>query len=114
MRKRRCFYFNKIKKDVEMDYEHLIPTEIVPGYTLDLPDMHWTVVSDNKIVIAMFTIFAVMQEKGKKIQFISITTDNQYDCKIELKANEKDYIDFCQALLSLLKDDIEEVHINVG
>ena len=114
MRRKRIFYFKKKKQNIEIDYDHLVPTQVVPGYTIDMPDMHWSVVSDNKVAIAMFTVFAVMQEKNKKIKFISITMDNEYACEIKMKANQKDYLEFCSTFLTLLKDDIEEIEINVG
>ena len=111
MRKKRILKFAKTKHNMEVDYDNIVTTEIVPGFEMDIPDITYSVITDAELMITILTILTVMCNKKRKIKLISINLDN-YNCEIIVKSNEKDYFDFCDTFLKLRKEDIEKVEIN--
>ena len=112
MRKKRILKFAKTKHNMEVDYDNIVTTEIVPGFEMDIPNITYSVVPDAELLMAVFTIITVMRSRNKKIKLVSVDFDNNYTCEIVIKSNEDDYIQFCDTFVKLKKVDIESVEIN--
>lgn len=113
MRKKETFYFRKIKQEINIDTKTITEVELVPGYTIDMPKITYAVISEEEIAIAIITIIAAMQRNQRKhIKLVTFDLKGEEICSVTVKANKKDYQDFCNMFTDILKEDIERVNFS--
>ena len=109
MKKNRNIYFKKIKHNIDIDYNDIIKTEIIPGFIMNLPNITYKVIKDENLTMSIITIIAILNKKKRKIKLMNLDFEDNDYCNLTIKSSKKDYINFCNYLFTLKKEEIERI-----
>ncbi len=107
--KKRKFIFDRKIQNINITSKELQSYEVVPGYSCDLPELSYEIITNISILVAINTILTKFKDKNFSLKKIELIGKN--DNMIIIKSNYQDYFDFTQAFVLLLDKNIENIQL---
>lgn len=96
-RKKWRIIFDKKKQDIEIQ-DKIVDMELVPGYTIQVPNITYCIISNTEIIeAALLTLLTLQKKNNQSIRIIDFKLRSEFLNEIIIKGDEDSvnlYVDY--------------------